>query len=91
MKKSQYNIPLKTGVGWVNNRRNDSSYLDFAGFAGSNTEVSPSVDRVLSKACLRFSGESQADSFRFCLPYVFRNSGFNGFMFAVTAITVLIN
>ncbi|TNN69352.1 hypothetical protein EYF80_020353 [Liparis tanakae] len=40
------------------------------------TEQSPSVERELSKAFLRLSGEIQRDSFRLSLPYVFIITGF---------------
>lgn len=53
----------------------------------SKTETSEE-DGVLSKACLRSSGEIQADTFRLRLPYVFRYSGFTGFMFDFPATIV---
>lgn len=59
------------------------TYLSLVGLKGSNTEMSSSVENVVSKACLRFSGEIQADNFRFCLPYVFINTGFIGFMLQI--------
>lgn len=68
-----------------------STYLIFVGFEGSKTETSPSVESVLSKACLWFSGESHAGTFRICFPYVFINNGFNGFMSQITTITVFIS
>lgn len=49
--------------------------LFLGGLAGSKTEQSPSVERELSKAFLRLSGEIQRDSFRLSLPYVFRING----------------
>lgn len=60
---------------------NLKKYLFLAGLAGgSKTEMSSSVERLLSKAFLWSFGEIHAEILRICFPYVLKNTDFAGSM-----------